>query len=87
VAAVRVGPVPRGWCAAFHLLIAFTLAFAPYEQISTRARAPVYELASRYVWAACSCVAGLRATLLLRWQTALVQCLTWFTVLPLGGAG
>jgi len=74
------------WCAAFHLLVAFTLAFAPYQQIYNAGTAPVYEIASRYVWAALFLVAGLFSLFLLRRQTALVQCLTWFTVLPLGGA-
>jgi hypothetical protein len=73
------------WCAAFHLLIAFTLALAPYQQIYNAGTAPVYLIASRYVWAALFLVAGLFSLLLLRRQTALVQCLTWFTVLPLGG--
>lgn len=75
-----------GWAGAFHLLIAFTLTFAPYEQIYNAGTAPVYEIAPRYVWAALFLLAGLFALLLLRRQTTLMQCLTWFTVLPLGGA-
>jgi hypothetical protein len=75
-----------GWCAAFHLLIAVTLALAPQEQIVNAGTQPVYDIASRYVWAGLFLLAGSAATLLLRWQTTLVQCLTWFTVLPLGGA-
>jgi len=75
-----------GWAAAFHLLVAVTLALAPYEQIYNAGTAPVYDIASRYVWAALFFVAGSAAVFLLRRQTALVQCLTWFTVLPLGGA-
>src|SRR5690349_6518074 len=74
-----------GWCAAFHILIAVTLAFAPYGQIYNAGTAPVYEIASRYVWAALFLFAGVSAVFLLRRQNLLVQCLTWFTVLPLGG--
>lgn len=74
-----------GWCGLFHLGVAFTLAAAPYQQIYNAGTAPVYELATRYQWAAAFLVAGLFCFLLLRWQTVLVQLLTWFTVLPLGG--
>jgi hypothetical protein len=75
-----------GWASAFHILIAVTLAFAPRDQIVNAGTQPVYDIASRYVWAALFLLAGFAAALLLRWQTMLVQCLTWFTVLPLGGA-
>jgi hypothetical protein len=74
------------WCGSFHLLIAFTLALAPYGQIYNAGTAPVYEIASRYVWAGLFLLAGALSLVLLRRQTALVQCLTWLTVLPLGGA-
>lgn len=74
-----------GLAAAFHLGVAVPLAFAPYEQIFSSGTAPVFDIANRYVWAAAFLVAGTAATLLLRWRTTLVQCLTWFTVLPLGG--
>lgn len=74
------------WCAAFHLLVAFTLAFAPYNQIFNAGTAPVFEIASRYVWAGLFLVAGIAAVVLLHRRTTAVQLLTWFTVLPLGGA-
>lgn len=73
------------WCGAFHLGVAFTLAFAPYEQIYNAGTAPVYEIASRYVWAGIFTAAGLLCLLLLHRQTAPVQFMTWFTVLTLGG--
>ena len=75
-----------GWAGCFHLLIAFTLAMAPYEQIYNAGTAPVYEIASRYVWAGLFLVAGIMAIVLLTRRTTLVQLATWFTVLPLGGA-
>ena len=74
-----------GTCALFHLGVAVPLAFAPAEQIINAGTAPVFSLANRYVWAVAFLVAGVAATSLLRWQTTPVQCLTWFTVLPLGG--
>ncbi len=74
-----------GWCAVFHLATALPLAFAPRGQIVTAGTAPVFEIASRYVWAGLFLAAGLLCMALLYRQTALVQFLTWFTVLPLGG--
>jgi len=74
-----------GACALFHLGVAMPLALAPAEQIINAGTAPVFALANRYVWAVAFLVAGVAATSLLHWQTAPVQCLTWFTVLPLGG--
>lgn len=75
-----------GWCSAFHLLIAFTLACAPYEQIYNAGTAPVYQIANRYVWAFLFLLAGVLSAVLLRRPTTPVQLATWFTVLPLGGA-
>jgi hypothetical protein len=74
-----------GACAAFHLGVSAPLAFAPIDQILNAGTAPVFAIANRYVWAAAFLAAGTAATFLLRWQTTLTQCLTWFTVLPLGG--
>ena len=73
------------WCAGFHLLIAFTLTLAPYEQIFNAGTRPVFQIASRYVWAGIFAAAGLLALSLLRWRPPPVQILTWFVVLPLGG--
>lgn len=75
-----------GLCGAFHLGVAVPLAFAPYGQIFNAGTEPVFELASRYVWAGLFLLAGVAAVALLRWRTTPVQILTWFTVLPLGGA-
>ena len=75
-----------GWCAAFHVATAVPLAFAPYEQIFNAGTAPVFAMFSRYVWAAVFLTVGIITASLLRWRTPLVQFLTWFTVLPLGGA-
>ena len=75
-----------GWCAAFHLLCAFTLAFAPYDQILSRGTQPVLELASRYVWAVLFVVAGVAAASLLSRPRSWVQVFTWLTVFPLGVA-
>lgn len=72
-------------CAVFHCAIGFTLAFAPYQQIYNAGTAPVYDLASRYVWAGLFTVAGVATVVLSRRRTTLTQLVAWFTVLPLGG--
>lgn len=72
-------------CALFHLGVASALAAAPYEQIYNAGTAPVYEIATRYVWAAAFALAGLVSLVLLRRQSGLVQLAWWFSVLPLGG--
>lgn len=75
-----------GASVVFHGLIASALAFAPYDQIYNAGTAPVYDLAPRYVWAVAFTVAAAASTLLTIRRTTLRQALTWFTVLPLGGA-
>lgn len=73
------------WCAAFHVATAIPLAFAPLDQILNAGTRPVFEIASRYVWAVLFLAAGVLSVLLVRVQTTPVQLLTWLTVLPLGG--
>lgn len=74
-----------GFCSAFHLSLAVTLALAPYDQIYNAGTAPVYDLASRYVWAAWFLLSGVMSAILLRRRTTRVQLAWWFTALPLGG--
>lgn len=74
-----------GWCAAFHLAMSVPLALAPVSQIINAGTEPVFDLASRYVWAALFLAAGLLAVSVLHRPTPLMQFLTWITVLPLGG--
>jgi hypothetical protein len=74
-----------GWCAAFHVATAVPLAFAPIEQILNAGTRPVFDMASRYVWAALFLVAALLSAYLLRNQSTVVQVATWLTVMPLGG--
>lgn len=75
-----------GWAGLFHAAVAFTLAGAPYWQILNAGTAPVFALASRYVWALLFAVAAASAVsmLLTNYRPAL-QMLTWLTVFPLGG--
>ena len=74
------------WCAVFHAAVAFTLACAPYWQILNAGTAPVFALASRYLWALLFAVAAASAVamLLTNYRPGL-QMLTWLTVFPLGG--
>ncbi len=69
----------------FHGLIASAMAFAPYNQIYNAGTAPVYDIASRYVWAVMFAIAAATSLLLAIRQTMPRQIVTWFTVLPLGG--
>jgi hypothetical protein len=75
-----------GWCAAFHLLMAVTLAFAPADQIVNAGTAPIFALGSRWFWAGAFLVAGLSATAMLWRMRVWSELLTWFTVIPLGFA-
>lgn len=72
-------------CAVFHLGVASALAIAPLEQVLNAGTAPVFAIATRYVWAALFALAGLMSIVLLRRQSAPVQLAWWFSVLPLGG--
>lgn len=74
-----------GWCSGFHAMVAFTLTFAPFDQIYNAGTAPVYEITGRYGWAALFGLAAAASALLVFRRTAPMQVLTWFTVLPLGG--
>lgn len=74
-----------GASVVFHALIALAMAAAPYNQIYNAGTAPVYEIASRYVWAAVFAIAAVTSVLLVARQTMLRMVVTWFTVLPLGG--
>lgn len=74
------------WCAAFHMAMAVPLAFAPRAQIVNAGTAPVYEIASRYVWAGIFLGAGLLAVAVLYRPPAWVQMLAWVAVFGVGGA-
>lgn len=75
-----------GWCSAFHLLMAVTLAAAPEDQILNAGTAPIFDLASRYFWAGAFLIAGGAAALMLGRMSTWTELLTWFTVIPLGFA-
>lgn len=74
-----------GWCAAFHLLTAVTLAIFPRDQVLTEGTRPVLELASRYVWAVVFAAAGVAVAWLLRPRRRAARIPVWAAVLGLGG--
>ena len=74
-----------GWCAAFHIAMALPLALAPQSQILNAGTRPVFEIASRYVWAAVFLAAGALSALVLSRRTAWVQMAAWLTVFGVGG--
>lgn len=69
----------------FHGLVASAMAFAPYNQIYNAGTAPVYDIASRYVWAVVFAVAATTSLLLTVRGTLPRLIFMAFTVLPLGG--
>ena len=71
-------------CAGFHGLLGFTLLAAPIEQVYNAGTAPVFALASRYVWAVLFLAAGLASGLLLHYRAPLHQFIAWLIVFPLG---
>lgn len=71
-------------CAGFHTLLGFTLLAAPVEQVYNAGTAPVFALASRYVWAVLFLAAGLASGLLLHYRAPLHQFIAWLIVFPLG---
>lgn len=76
-----------GWCALFHLFIAFTLAVAPFDQINTTASAPILAMGSRYLWAALFGVGGFLALLVTRRPKAGAQLFAAALVIfPIGAA-
>lgn len=72
-------------CVGFHLVIAATLAAAPYSQVLTPGTRPVLELASRYLWAAAFAAVGVAVLTLARSGRPGLRLATWSAVLLLGG--
>lgn len=68
--------------AGLHLVGAFTLTFAPTNQLFTQGTRPVFELFPPPVWAVAFLVGGLGAASLLHRVTGWRQVATWLTVLP-----
>lgn len=78
-------PFLIGWCSAFHVITAVTLAFAPLDQVLTEGTRPVLEIASRQVWAVVFCAVGLAVAFVLRRRHDAAQWLIWLSVMFLGG--
>lgn len=68
--------------AALHLVGAWTLVFAPDNQLFTQGTRPVFALFPPAVWAVAFLIGGLGAASLLWRFTGPRQLITWFTVLP-----
>jgi len=74
------------WCAAFHIAMAAPLAFAPKAQIVNAGTQPVFEIASRHVWAGIFLAAGLLAAAVLYDPPKWCQLGAWLVVFGVGGA-
>lgn len=68
--------------AGLHLVGAYTLLFAPDNQLFTQGTRPVFELFPPAVWAVAFLIGGGAACTLLFRVTAAGQVVTWATVLP-----
>lgn len=72
-------------CSAFHLLAAFTLAFAPHDQVYNAGTAPVFALASPHLWALAFAAGGVAAGLGSRYMPhGIPLFLLALAVFPLG---
>jgi len=68
--------------AALHLLGAFTLAFAPAEQLVNVGTQPAFDLMPRPVWAVLFLLGGLCSLALLHRFTGVRQVATWLVAVP-----
>jgi hypothetical protein len=75
-----------GICAAFHLLMAVVLAFAPETLVVTDGSLPVFALMGRRAWAVVYLIAGVASALLTARPTIPRMVATWGVVVPTGFA-
>jgi hypothetical protein len=73
-----------GWAAGFQVVVAVTLAAAPWHQLLTPGTRPVFEIASRYVWAVLY-LASACLTASTYWSRAALRTASWMAVMGLGG--
>jgi hypothetical protein len=69
-----------GACIAYHLAISAALILAPDHQIYNAGTAPLFDLASRYVWGGACLFAGATGLLLMRRRSLWAQMATWYVV-------
>jgi hypothetical protein len=74
-----------GCCAAFHVLAAVLLLFAPEDLLLTEATRPPLEVLSRYCWAGLYLLAGALSVAVTRWRWPALQMLSAVTVAAVGG--
>lgn len=70
----------------FHACMAVVLACLPFGQLLTEGTAPIFDLASRYVWAASFAVVAVGIAAALRWSKPWLHVLVWLAVTFLFGA-
>jgi hypothetical protein len=80
------GRVLIGAAGLFHACMAAVLVTFPFDQLLTEGTAPIFDLASRYVWAAAFTVAAVGIAAALRWRTPWLHALVWLAVTFLFGA-
>lgn len=75
----------HGMCVFFHGLMAVTLALAPLDQIYNAGTRPVFDLASRYVWAVAFAVVAVSLVLLRDTRRRGLLAAAWLLTVFLGG--
>lgn len=70
----------------FHACMAVVLACLPFDQLLTEGTAPIFDLASRYVWAASFAAVAVGIAAALRWSKPWLHVLVWLAVTFLFGA-
>ena len=73
-------------CVGFHALVAFTLAAAPDTQLYSAGTRPVFDVASRYVWAAAFLIVAVALHRIRNPRIPLIPAAaTWLAVWGIGG--
>jgi hypothetical protein len=80
----RIARFELACVAAFHLLVAITIAFAPREQVVTPGTSAIFGTIPLPVWVAWFACTGTAATAAVIRATSLRLALTWMGVFPLG---
>lgn len=73
-------------CAVFHAGLAFTLFFAPADQLVTAGTAPALSVAPRYAWAILFLVAAVLLVMVTAERWRHLRLAAWMLVFPMGFA-
>jgi hypothetical protein len=80
------GRVLIGAAGLFHACMAVVLVSFPFDQLLTEGTRPIFDLWSRYVWAAAFAVVAVGIAAVLRWRKPMLHGAVWLAVTFLFGA-